>query len=250
MNTFAPNSTTENEPAKPERKRPSFRGGLSAEAAISRDSDLVDNRPQAIARRNLQATADQSPQVQCLAQVQAMIDNSPRVKEQTQRQDGLARAELQMQAAPGTIQRQDPEDEELLQGRLADSETPMHFNGDPGRQENRTGLPDNLKAGIENLSGMSMDDVKVHYNSAKPSQLNALAYAQGTDIHVASGQEQHLPHEAWHVVQQAQGRVRPTLQLRDGVSVNDDEGLEHEADVMGARASASAVQLAALPSDR
>jgi hypothetical protein len=34
-----------------------------------------------------------------------------------------------------------------------------------------------------------MDDVKVHYNSAKPAQLNAHAYAQGTDIHIASGQE-------------------------------------------------------------
>jgi hypothetical protein len=101
---------------------------------------------------------------------------------------------------------------------------------------NNTGLPDNLKSGIENLSGMSMDNVKVHYNSAKPAQLNALAYAQGTDIHVASGQEQHLPHEAWHVVQQAQGRVKPTMQMKGGVPVNDDVGLEKEADVMGAKA--------------
>lgn len=103
-------------------------------------------------------------------------------------------------------------------------------------KENNTGLPDNLKSGIENLSGMSMDSVKVHYNSSKPAQLNALAYAQGTDIHVAPGQEKHLPHEAWHVVQQAQGRVKPTMQMKDGVSVNDDKGLEHEADVMGGKA--------------
>ena len=32
------------------------------------------------------------------------------------------------------------------------------------RKENNTGLPDNLKSGIENLSGISMDDVKVHRN--------------------------------------------------------------------------------------
>ncbi|MEP5341105.1 MAG: DUF4157 domain-containing protein [Algibacter sp.] len=68
------------------------------------------------------------------------------------------------------------------------------------KKENNTGLPDNLKSGIENLSGYAMDDVKVHYNSDKPAQLNAHAYAQGTDIHVASGQEKHVPHEAWHVV--------------------------------------------------
>ena len=79
------------------------------------------------------------------------------------------------------------------------------------RKVNKTGLPNNLKSGIENLSGHSMDDVKVHYNSDKPTQLNAHAYAQGTDIHIASGQEKHLPHEAWHVVQQKQGRVKPTL---------------------------------------
>jgi len=103
-------------------------------------------------------------------------------------------------------------------------------------QENKTGLPDNLKAGVENLSGISMDDVRVHYNSSKPTQLQALAYTQGTEIHVASGQEKHLPHEAWHVIQQAQGRVQPTMQLKDGVEVNDDQGLEHEADVMGQRA--------------
>ncbi|WP_218134019.1 DUF4157 domain-containing protein [Tenacibaculum sp. MAR_2009_124] len=104
------------------------------------------------------------------------------------------------------------------------------------RKPNNTGLPDNLKSGIENLSGHSMDDVKVHYNSNKPAQLNAHAYAQGTNIHIASGQEKHLPHEAWHVVQQKQGRVKPTMQLKSKVNVNNDAGLEQEADIMGAKA--------------
>ena len=97
-------------------------------------------------------------------------------------------------------------------------------------------LPDNVKQGVESLSGISMDDVKVHYNSAKPAQLNAHAYAQGTDIHIASGQEKHLPHEAWHVVQQKQGRVQTTTMMKAKVPVNDDQGLEKEADVMGERA--------------
>lgn len=103
------------------------------------------------------------------------------------------------------------------------------------RQENKTGMPDQLKSGIENLSGMDMSDVRVHYNSAQPAQLNALAYAQGTDIHVASGQEQHLAHEAWHVVQQKQGRVQPTMEVA-GTPVNDNVSLEKEADTMGAKA--------------
>jgi len=104
------------------------------------------------------------------------------------------------------------------------------------KKDNNTGLPDNLKTGIENVSGYSMDDVKVHYNSPKPAQLQAHAYAQGTDIHLGSGQEKHLPHEAWHVVQQKQGRVKPTKQMKDKVAINDDKGLEKEADVMGAKA--------------
>jgi hypothetical protein len=104
------------------------------------------------------------------------------------------------------------------------------------RKKNNTGLPDQLKSGIESLSGHLMDDVKVHYNSDKPAQLSAHAYAQGTDIHLASGQEKHLPHEAWHVVQQKQGRVKPTMQMKGKVNVNDDKGLEKEADVMGVKA--------------
>mgnify|MGYP001131637463 CR=1 FL=1 len=101
---------------------------------------------------------------------------------------------------------------------------------------NNTGLPDNLKSGIENLSGYSMDDVKVHYNSDKPAQLQAHAYAQGADIHLGSGQEKHLPHEAWHVVQQKQGWVKPTMQMHGKVNINDEESLEKEADVMGRKA--------------
>ena len=101
--------------------------------------------------------------------------------------------------------------------------------------KNNTGLPDQLKSGIESLGGYSMDDVRVHYNSSKPAQLQAHAYAQGTEIHIAPGQEKHLPHEAWHVVQQKQGRVKPTLQMK-GIAINDDSALEKEADVMGAKA--------------
>ncbi len=104
------------------------------------------------------------------------------------------------------------------------------------KKENKTGMPDHLKAGVEKLSGISIDDVKVHYNSSRPAQLNALAYAQGTDIHIGPGQEKHLPHEAWHVVQQKEGRVKPTIQMKEGTPVNDDPGLEKEADMMGEKA--------------
>lgn len=103
-------------------------------------------------------------------------------------------------------------------------------------KKNDTGLPDALKSGIESLSGFDMQNVNVHYNSSKPAQLRSHAYTQGTEIYVAPGQERHLPHEAWHVVQQMQGRVKPTVNI-GGEPVNDSAELEHEADVMGEKAA-------------
>ncbi|ESQ15696.1 MAG TPA: DUF4157 domain-containing protein [Chromatiaceae bacterium] len=100
---------------------------------------------------------------------------------------------------------------------------------------NPNGLPEGLRGGVERLSGLSMHDVRVHYRSPRPAAVNALAYTQGSDIHIGPGQERHLAHEAWHVVQQKQGRVRPTMQAK-GVAMNDDWGLEREADVMGLKA--------------
>ena len=140
--------------------------------------------------------------------------------------------ELQMKA-DATLQR--AEEEELLQGRFEAAPAGPASTTSAVAAPNRTGMPDGLKRGIESMSGLDLSDVRVHADSSAPAQINALAYAQGNDIHLASGQEQHLPHEAWHVVQQRQGRVQPTLQLA-GVGVNDDVALEAEADVMGAKA--------------
>jgi hypothetical protein len=135
-----------------------------------------------------------------------------------------------IQQTPGDLE------EEMPKGTAQGKFVLQKKDNDTIASPNLTGMPNNLKTGIENLSGMAMDDVKVHYNSEKPAQLNALAYAQGNDIHIGAGQEQHLPHEAWHVVQQRQGRVQPTMQLKDSIPVNDDPGLEQEATVMGAKA--------------
>lgn len=97
------------------------------------------------------------------------------------------------------------------------------------------GLPEDMRLAMENASGIGLNDVRVHRNSSAPAQIGAHAYAQGRDIHLAPGQDRHLPHEAWHVVQQAQGRVRPTQQV-GGVNLNDDPALEREATTMGERA--------------
>ena len=122
-----------------------------------------------------------------------------------------------------------------LQG-MSDTRTASAQSGLIQKKENKTGIPDGLKAGMESVSGMSLNDVSVHRNSDKPAQLQAHAYAQGTDVHLAPGQEKHLPHELGHVVQQKQGRVAPTVQLKGQVPVNDSPSLEKEADTLGAKA--------------
>lgn len=119
------------------------------------------------------------------------------------------------------------EDEELMMMK-ANPAAPEPASAGP--------LPQPLRSGVEALSGVALDDVRVHRNSSRPAAVAAHAYTQGTDIHVAPGQERHLAHEAWHAVQQATGRVRPTGGI-GGTAINDDPSLEREADVMGDRAA-------------
>ena len=169
-------------------------------AADTQSSTLVDNRPATLAQMKIADGMGNGPRANKIAQLQSMMAGNATM------QKAQDEEEVQMKAAP--IQ----------------------------KMENSTGLPDNLKSGVEKLSGESLNDVQVHRNSDQPAQMQAHAFAQGNQIHVAPGQEKHLPHEAWHVAQQKQGRVKPTTQMKGQIPVNDDKGLEHEADVMGAKA--------------
>ncbi|MFZ6770763.1 DUF4157 domain-containing protein [Undibacterium sp. Di26W] len=188
----------------------------------------TDQRPEAGAMRQLQSLANHSTRALQLQNLQKMAGQSPQATRlNTLQAMADEHAAQHMQRQPPALQRQASRET----GEAGS--TPVATNARPSKNN---GLPAQLQAGVESLSGMSLDHVQVHYNSDKPAQLQAHAYAQGSDIHLAPGQEKHLPHEAWHVVQQAQGRVRPTLQMKQGVPVNDDVGLEQEADVMGARA--------------
>ena len=138
-------------------------------AANAQTATIEDNRPATMAQNRIMASMGSGSGAQRTAQLQAVMGG----------------------AAP--VQRV-KEDETQIKDSIV---------------ENNTGLPDQLKSGMENISGISLNDVRVHPNSSQPSELSAHAFAQGTDIHLAPGQEKHLPHEAWHVVQQKKGRVQP-----------------------------------------
>ena len=100
---------------------------------------------------------------------------------------------------------------------------------EPGRSAPGTGIPAGIRAALERRSGVDLSGVTVHYSSPWPARLGALASTQGSEIHLGPGQEKHIAHEAWHVVQQRQGRVRAT-RTAAGVPLNVDAGLEREAD--------------------
>ncbi len=119
---------------------------------------------------------------------------------------------------------------------MADRSAQQSKSARQQNEQNQTGIPDALKYGVENLSGQSLNEVKVTYNSPKPALLQAKAFAQGKEIHIGSGHEKTLPHEAWHIAQQKQGRVKSTTQWKGSTNINDDQSLEKEADLMGSKA--------------
>ena len=177
------------------------------------------------------------------------FDSNPRASKQASVDTLLQKMAIQRQAAPEedellqgkfeSVQREvlDMKDEEeLLQGKFSDTaqlaqeENPKN-SFSTNEKSNMTGIPSDMKEHFESMSGLSFDDVRVHYNSDKPEKLQAHAYTQGNQVHIGPGQEKHLGHELGHVVQQKEGRVRPTRTV-NGVSLNDNPALEHEADII------------------
>lgn len=144
-------------------------------------------------------------------------------------------ASIQLKAKTPNYEFEQPE---WLQKQINALNTQGFSQNDSAGAENITSMPYPLQAQMEVLSGFDLSGIRVHRNSARPDQLNALAYTQGQDIHLGRGQDAQLPHEAWHVVQQKQGRVRSTMQA-GGVEINDNAGLEREADQMASRVESS-----------
>ena len=112
----------------------------------------------------------------------------------------------------------------------------VHASEREDQAANGIGLSGRLKSGLETLGGVDLSGVRVHPSSSKPAHLHASAFTEGHDIYLGPGEEKHLAHEGWHVVQQMQGRVRPTVQA-GAVAMNDDAALEREADLMASKAT-------------
>ena len=141
-------------------------------------------------------------------------------------------------------------DEEELQGAFIEPRQMMEEEELQGsfetaqRETDQTGMPVGVRGQMESALNTDLSDVRVHADSPRAPEVGALAYTQGSDIHFAPGQfqpdtstgQQLLGHELTHVVQQREGRVEPTTEVA-GLPVNDDPGLEQEADQMGRQAA-------------
>ena len=118
---------------------------------------------------------------------------------------------------------------------------PGEGRGTPrGYKKNKTGLPDRLKAGVETLSGLAMDDVKVHYNADKPVQLQAYAYVQGKDIQLKrmEGEEIQSIHAAAAAGVQGTGHPLPHFdKIQKSFGQHDVSGVQAFSDAKAKNAS-------------
>jgi Domain of unknown function (DUF4157) len=104
-------------------------------------------------------------------------------------------------------------------------------------------LPDAVRIRMEEALKADFSAVRIH-EGAEAKAMGARAFTRGTDIYFAPGEYdpsserglELIGHELAHVVQQGSGRVQATA-LAQGMAVNEDAGLEHEADVAGAGAA-------------
>jgi len=76
-------------------------------------------------------------------------------------------------------------------------------------------LPAELQSSLGSSLGVDFSQVRV-FEGPHVSSINAVAFTRGAEIHFAPGEyrpgttagRELLAHEAWHVVQQQQGRVK------------------------------------------
>jgi len=112
------------------------------------------------------------------------------------------------------------------------------------KSKSSSSMPDDVQAKMEQSFNQDFSNVNIHANSQQASDLGALAYTQGSDIHFAPGEysphsesgQELLGHELTHTIQQQERQVSPTVQKK-GVAINDDSQLEKEADDFGKKAA-------------
>ena len=168
-------------------------------------------------------------------------------------ENNLSTEVLQEQALPELFQLKEDKQEEKT--NFISNLYSKSFDSDPIQQKSETEnninenssntkQPANFITQMQSAFQTDFSNVNIHQNSKTATNLGALAYTQGNNVHFAPGQfkpdtqqgKELIGHEFAHVVQQRQGKVQANKQIGK-FQINDNSGLEKEADVMGAKAS-------------
>jgi hypothetical protein len=129
-------------------------------------------------------------------------------------------------------------------GGIIQKKETLPFQKKSNQSSSSSSLPEDTRGKMENAFKTDFSNVNIHTNSQSATDVGALAYTQGNDVHFAPGQfkpntqsgQELIGHELTHVVQQRAGKVQPTTNV-GGMPVNDSKGLENEADNMGRKAA-------------
>lgn len=136
-----------------------------------------------------------------------------------------------------------PQRSHAPRSRQPDNDSPPSFQHTAIVSSGGRAIPAPLRTQMERAFNANFANVKLHEGNHVGS-VGAIAYTQGNHIHFAPGQfnpdtrsgQALLGHELAHVMQQRQGRVKPTTQV-NGLPVNDQTALEQEADTLGQKAA-------------
>ncbi len=93
-----------------------------------------------------------------------------------------------------------------------------------------TGIPNNIQAGIEYMSQVSLRDVRVHYNSDRATQEGQTAVKDYPNVYLAPGQEGQLSAVLWEMVREIEQEQNPVApQETEETSVVETEETTSEA---------------------
>ena len=138
-----------------------------------------------------------------------------------------------------------PKVQTKIQSKVQSKIQPKLMKGGTGTKSSGEKLPDKVQAKMENSFGQDFSSVSVHKESSSAQDIHAKAYTQGNEVHFAPGEynpesqsgQELIGHELTHVVQQREGKVGAGDVHGKGLEINQDAGLENEADELGKLAS-------------
>ena len=94
-------------------------------------------------------------------------------------------------------------------------------------------LPNKLLFAAKSLTGLSLENVDVIYDSPKTEQYQSDGFVKNNEIHLAKGNKGLIGHETWHMIQRIQNRVRTGEKTNPHFTINKNKNLENEAHIMG-----------------